>query len=1033
MYQVGDTVDGEYEVLRVFTNGGMGVVYKVHHMDWDIDMAMKCPRAELFADEESKKSFIKECRTWMDMGIHPNIVTCLYVKSIDLSPAIFIEYADGGSLADLIRSGQVYSASPELALKRILDIAIQTARGLGFAHGKGYVHQDIKPANILMTRTGIAKVSDFGLSKASQSLSNHTRQSKQIDGTERSIVVSSGGCTPAYCSPEQILNRAITRRTDIWSWALMILEMIHEGIFWRFGAEASRKLDKLWGWQIFSSKVKKSSELLALLKECLNEDEGKRPHDFAVIERRLVAIYSAFFGPYPRHKPSNILLSAGALCNQIASYSALDEYGEDVFHKISQTVDELRKNVRWATWGEINLAVYWLKSGKRIAEVARILENAFRYSTSKEDQRWIVNFLLSVGKTSPQAFDNLNSALDNKLREWIRFAHASLRDSLYKFFTGVRHSTKPFAYRPLPFNASFYTNTANALEETEYGYLVGRADSQNGKCHVSVSVPKTQNDNSDEDHSVYIVKVTLNGESFVCEDERIPQDYAIRFITVDDNASFLSLWLTKGKYGEEVVCRHVICLEERGLCTYSTDYRQDEKWGRIVKIYQSGDARQLMTISECGECSVWINNKGNHGDGRNVCEINLKEYGLIPPEELLPNLRLEEGFEYEINDATGFKLMDFLAKKFGGVRRPCRIFLPDTSEEVIQGYSRGTSKIEAAATADKKGLFFDEARLLSEAIHCGVMPQEEQLARRHRIVTFGRHAVIRDVWQYGEKREHWENKFALFPKDGAPAFESFFSHHSITDGAFQHLIVLCPVSDSDFLAIPKDDNFRGGPVKAIARYHVNGRMPTCAGLCRDLTQVWEYRFNESEHRFDFRNDIAVKQDMLELRLRDNNKIVSLNLEFGTVIEDRKWEEKNNLSGFEEKLLGDNGRMSIVDVGWALILRDGASGHEEIILDYRTLPHYSWRWRWNILNWAFRACVSESGMAVAILTWNHRLLVYCVNSHRIVFDWRLPDGKYQDMCFDKTGRWLSILYDYQNVLTFQLLWDLPIEKGRNHEQ
>ena len=88
MYCDGDIINGEYAVSRVFTNGGMGLVYKVHHLAWDMDLALKCPRKELFQTDEQKRSFTKECETWMDIGVHPNIVTCFYVKRIDSVPSV---------------------------------------------------------------------------------------------------------------------------------------------------------------------------------------------------------------------------------------------------------------------------------------------------------------------------------------------------------------------------------------------------------------------------------------------------------------------------------------------------------------------------------------------------------------------------------------------------------------------------------------------------------------------------------------------------------------------------------------------------------------------------------------------------------------------------------------------------------------------------------------------------------------------------------------------------------------------------------
>ena len=264
MYKVGDVIADEYVVEKVFPNGGMGLVYRVRRSGWDMDLALKQPRKELFQDAKQRESFVKECETWMDLGVHPNVVSCYYVRIVDSVPSVFMEYADGGSLLDWIRSGRLYDGGADAALERIMDIAIQSARGLFHAHRKCFVHQDVKPANVLMSGGGIAKVSDFGLSKAKSAL---PKSAVESDG--RRMVVSSGGWTPAYGSPEQASGSPLTRRTDLWSWAAMVLEMIHGSVFWKFGPFASRELQKLEYWQVYLPCVRPSRKLIAILLELL--------------------------------------------------------------------------------------------------------------------------------------------------------------------------------------------------------------------------------------------------------------------------------------------------------------------------------------------------------------------------------------------------------------------------------------------------------------------------------------------------------------------------------------------------------------------------------------------------------------------------------------------------------------------------------------------------------------------------------------------------------------------------------------------
>jgi hypothetical protein len=94
--QVGDVILDTYEVKHIFTSGGMGLVYRVHHKSWNIDLAMKSPRVEIFSRPGGKESFVREAETWVDLGLH--IVSCYYVRTIDEFPRVFTEFVESGSL-----------------------------------------------------------------------------------------------------------------------------------------------------------------------------------------------------------------------------------------------------------------------------------------------------------------------------------------------------------------------------------------------------------------------------------------------------------------------------------------------------------------------------------------------------------------------------------------------------------------------------------------------------------------------------------------------------------------------------------------------------------------------------------------------------------------------------------------------------------------------------------------------------------------------------------------------------------------------
>ncbi len=223
----GDPVLDTYLVMEDAIPGGMGNVWRVHHNSWNVDLAMKRPQPAFFAEAgpERKKEFIAECENWINLGLHPNIVSCYYVREIGGVPTIFSEWMDKGSLKDRILDGTLYQGTKEEVRERILDIAIQALRGLMFSHEKGLIHQDMKPGNLLLSGNWDAKVADFGLAKAVSSLGEGIRNLP-------------AGYTPAYCPAEQAEGAPVMPWMDTYAWALTVIEMIAGKRFWEKGADS---------------------------------------------------------------------------------------------------------------------------------------------------------------------------------------------------------------------------------------------------------------------------------------------------------------------------------------------------------------------------------------------------------------------------------------------------------------------------------------------------------------------------------------------------------------------------------------------------------------------------------------------------------------------------------------------------------------------------------------------------------------------------------------------------------------------------
>ena len=363
----GEPILDTYEVLSDPIHGGMGSVWRVHHKNWNVDLAMKRPQPRYFAegDASRKEEFIRECEYWIDLGLHPHIVSCYYVREIGGVPTIFSEWMDGGSLKDRIRDGALYAGSESEVQQRILDIAIQAARGLEYAHACGLVHQDMKPGNLLLTKGWDARLADFGLARA---------QSRLADGDVRAFT----GYTLQYCPKEQTEGDTPERWMDIYAWALTVLEMYAGERRWKSGEEGRDRFEEL----ALHCRVPLPEEVLRVLEDALNN----RPDSISAILDDLTEIYQKTTGIlYARPKASAAADTSDALNNRALSF--LDMGKSAMAEKIwNEAIRMDYSNFRC----HYNLAVALWQSNRISAEELRkrILaqkEDSDLYRTAEQD------------------------------------------------------------------------------------------------------------------------------------------------------------------------------------------------------------------------------------------------------------------------------------------------------------------------------------------------------------------------------------------------------------------------------------------------------------------------------------------------------------------------------------------------------------------------------------------------------------------------------------------------------------------------
>ena len=385
-WKPGDVILGIYEVRRVtegfgeaaeerdFHDGGYGRVYKVFHRGWNRELAVKTPRAEAYDSEAKKANFLRECEAWSELGFHPHVASCFYVRELGGVPRVFSDYAEAGTLGDWIKHQRLYEGGPQAALARMLDIAIQFAWGLHHAHEQGLVHQDVKPLNLLMKSDGTATVTDFGLARA-----RALPEGEQVvgpGGPGTMMVTRAGGMTLGYRSPEQAAGAKLTRRTDIWSWGLSVLEMFQGGATWAAGELAPAALSQFLEHNGEEEGIPAMPEGVAeLLRHCFRPNPNDRPHDMPEVTAELCRVYEAELGrPYPRPEARAAADSADSLNNRAVSMHDLGRL-EDAERLWSEALKHDAAHLA-ATY---NLGLLQWRQAKIVdGEVVRRLENVHK-------------------------------------------------------------------------------------------------------------------------------------------------------------------------------------------------------------------------------------------------------------------------------------------------------------------------------------------------------------------------------------------------------------------------------------------------------------------------------------------------------------------------------------------------------------------------------------------------------------------------------------------------------------------------------
>jgi serine/threonine protein kinase/Tol biopolymer transport system component len=258
---IGQTVS-HYKVLSKLGEGGMGVVYKAHDTKLDRDVALKFLSPELTKDLDARERFIQEAKAASALS-HPNVCTIHDIQEHENQMFIVMDFVDGQTLRQ---------KKDSITFKQAIDIGIQVAEGLAAAHEKGIVHRDIKPENIMIRKDGIVQVMDFGLAKLRGNVTRLTKEGSTVG-------------TAGYMSPEQVQGQDTDHRSDIFSFGVLLYELLTGRLPFRGVHETALAYEIVNTDPAPMSSIKPdiNPNLDGIVLECLEKDPRERTQSIAQV------------------------------------------------------------------------------------------------------------------------------------------------------------------------------------------------------------------------------------------------------------------------------------------------------------------------------------------------------------------------------------------------------------------------------------------------------------------------------------------------------------------------------------------------------------------------------------------------------------------------------------------------------------------------------------------------------------------------------------------------------------------------------
>lgn len=325
-----ESVLDDYFILTCEQDDFIGGEWGGYPEHWYGGLELRCVWQHLIRTAQERDALLRALCAPLELGAYPEIVPG-YVRVIDGTPVLITEDSMGNSLSEAVLTGcgdgYLYSGKPEEVLRRLLDIAMQSARALQLVHDAGFVHGDVCPERF---RTDFRRYPtpvewDLRLAGVGWMQTVAPFASRHADGAEWSLCgyrydPETGSYYNQHCSaPEVAVGNAPDARSDIYSWGVMLASLFCGGSPYLhfhddFGPNARRFVQRVYGHE----GIPMPDRLWDLLNWCMDEDPALRPVSFAQIGEILPDIYAAAIGtPYPRRWQET---RPGTVCNSRALY-----------------------------------------------------------------------------------------------------------------------------------------------------------------------------------------------------------------------------------------------------------------------------------------------------------------------------------------------------------------------------------------------------------------------------------------------------------------------------------------------------------------------------------------------------------------------------------------------------------------------------------------------------------------------------------------------------------------------------------------